>query len=137
MADDFTSHENLNKLNFYVTNAVRAINGVYAYEHSDKAEKAIKLHCIDMAERDYFSHVSPEGDSVGERLHAQGVNYRACAENIGCGIGNAFTFVDAWYNSKTGHRDALLSTTYVYMGGAFAVSADGTTYTGQNFYKSL
>lgn len=137
MADDLTSQECQTKLNFYATNAVRAVNGLYAYKYCNKAAKAIGLHCDDMAARGYFSHVSPEGKSVGDRLRAQGINYRACAENIGGGLGNAFIFVDAWYNSKTGHRDALLSTTYIYMGAAFSVAENGTTYTGQNFYKSF
>ncbi len=132
---DLTDQDGQTKLNFHTTNALRAINGVYAYEYCDKAEKAIELHCADMAARGYFDHISPEGESVADRLHAQGINYRACAENIGGGTGNAFTFVDAWYNSDAGHREALLSTSYDYMGAAFAVAADGTTYTGQNFYR--
>ena len=126
-------------LNFYVTNALRAINGVYAYEYSDKATAAIKLHCEDMAARDYFDHYSPEGESVADRLHAQGVNYRACAENIAAGSsGNAFSFADAWYNSHAGHREGMLSTDYDYIGIAVVVNADGsTTYAGQNFYRNM
>lgn len=130
-----TNLDGQSKLIFHATNALRAINGIYAYSYCDKATEAIEIHCTDMATRGYFDHFSPEGESVADRLHAQGINYMGCAENIAYGADDAFTFVGMWYNSTSGHRDSLLSTFYNYMGAALAVSSNGTTYSGQVFYK--
>lgn len=35
-----------------------------------------------MFERHYFSHVSPEGKDIGDRLQAAGIAYRVSGENL-------------------------------------------------------
>lgn len=135
-AKDLSAQDGQSRLNFHVVNGLRALHGVYDLKYCEKAEAAINLHCTDMAERDYFNHASPEGEQVWDRLKAQGINYKACAENIlYSSFGNAFDYADAWYNSKKGHREGMLSTDYDYIGISFVVAANGITYGGQNFYR--
>ena len=135
-AKDLSAQDGQSRLNFHVVNGLRALHGVYDLKYCEKAEAAINLHCTDMAERDYFNHASPEGEQVWDRLNAQGISYRACAENIlYSSFGNAFDYADAWYNSKKGHREGMLSTDYDYIGISFVVAANGITYGGQNFYR--
>jgi len=49
------------------------------------AVRAAQAHTDDMVRRGYFSHVSPDGRNVGERLRAAGASWRAVAENIAQG----------------------------------------------------
>ena len=41
-----------------------------------------RAHAKDMWEREYFSHVSPEGKDVGDRLDEAGIRYRIAGENL-------------------------------------------------------
>lgn len=133
---ELTSQDGQAKLNFYVVNGLRALHGSPALRYCDKAETAIRLYSEDMATRDFYGHVSPEGETVVDRLKAQNIEFSACAENILKATGsNTFGYADAWYNSHEGHREGMLSTDYDNVGIAFAIAADGTTYGGQNYYR--
>lgn len=41
-----------------------------------------RAHAKDMWEREYFGHVSPEGEDVGDRLDKAGVSYAIAGENL-------------------------------------------------------
>ncbi|MBQ2974404.1 MAG: hypothetical protein IJE19_08615 [Clostridia bacterium] len=135
---DLTNQDGQATLNFHVVNGLRAIHGSPALEYCDVAETAIRLFSEDMAARGFYDHVSPEGETVADRLHAQGINFKACAENIlKASSGNTFAYADAWYNSHDGHREGMLSTDYDFVGIAFVIADDGSTYGGQNFYRNF
>lgn len=61
----------------------------------------------DMARRNFFSHTSPDGQDLFERLTAAGVPYRRTAENIAWGFRDAGTLVGRWMDSP-GHRKNIL-----------------------------
>lgn len=60
---------------------------------------AAQAHARDMATRDYFSHVSPEGGVLKQRVEAAGyVNWRELGENIAGGYA-ASEVIPAWLKS--------------------------------------
>lgn len=116
-------------------------------------------HSRDMAERDYFSHTSPEGDGFEERYKAAGyecqVNVtpyisRSGGENIAQTWVNervdtdrgvriytteeelAAGVVNQWMNSS-GHRKNLLRANWNNEGIGVAITETGKVYATQNF----
>ena len=65
-----------------LVNAHRAARGCPALVWLQPAADAAQAHSADMARRNYFDHVSPEGTQPWDRLAARGVRYQRMAENI-------------------------------------------------------
>lgn len=63
---------------------------------------AAAAHSADMAARDYFAHVSPDGATLAERVDAQGYAWSALAENIAAGQRSIDEVVSGWIDSD-GH----------------------------------
>jgi hypothetical protein len=99
-----------------LVNAHRQARGCPALIWLDAAAAAAQAHSADMARRDYFDHVSPEGQKPWDRLTARGVRYSLVAENI------AFTpqrsaseTLQGWIESP-GHRENLENCAYTHHG---------------------
>ena len=60
----------------------RAKQGKAPLEWDESLRSVARAHSRDMAERGYFGHVNPDGQSPGDRLNSAGVQYDAVAENI-------------------------------------------------------
>ena len=88
-----------------------------------------------MATRNYFDHINPEGERVGARLTAGGVEWYSCSENIVAGYYDPYAIANGWYNSE-GHRKNILNEKFKYMGIGFAYNenAQYRYYGTQNFY---
>lgn len=122
------------RLIFHATNAVRAINGLVPLKYSQEASESARLHCEDMAKREYFAHDTPEGKTCAERMSRQGIKYTVCGENLGAGYMGAFDLVDGWYNSH-GHRINMLADDYKYIGVAMTAGNEKYSfYSAQNYY---
>ena len=94
-----------------------------------------RAHSEDMVRRGYFSHVSPEGKDVADRVRADGLRYRRVAENIQMSRGardTAQSAVDSWMNSEP-HRGSILDPGFVETGVGVAVAEDGEIYFTQVF----
>lgn len=65
-------------------------------------------HSADMAARDYFSHVSPEGANSADRISAAGYAWRAVAENIAGGPRTVAEVMAGWIDSD-GHCANVLN----------------------------
>lgn len=90
------------------TNIERARNGCPRMLRSDdRLVAAARGHSADMAARDYFDHVSPEGEGPGDRAAAQGYTQWS-GENIALGHPSAEAVVDGWMDSD-GHRANILN----------------------------
>jgi uncharacterized protein YkwD len=64
---------------------------------------AARLHSMDMHERGYFAHETPDGQSPWDRMEEAGyVDWRAVAENIAAGSPTADGVMQGWMSS-TGH----------------------------------
>lgn len=129
---DYTLNE---KLNFHLTNGLRAINGVAGLSYCEDAAAVAKGHSTDMATRNFFDHINPDGKRSGERLNEGGVEWHACGENIVAGYYDPYDIADGWYNSS-GHRKNILNSSYKYLGVGFAYNekSDYRYYGTQNFY---
>lgn len=80
-------------------------------------------HSRDMADKNYFSHRSPSGSHLGERVERQGYTGRKVGENIAAGQGSPAQAVRAWLSSPS-HCANLMSSDFSEMGAAYAVNPD-------------
>ncbi len=121
------------RLIFEITNSFRAKNNFPIFTWEAAVAEVARKHAMDMAEQDYFAHKSLDGRTPGDRLEADGLNWKAYAENIAAGYSNAITATYGWINSK-GHRENLLSSSVKTLGvGVFRGGSYGVYYV-QNFY---
>ncbi len=91
----------------------------------DRLTIAAQGHSDDMAERDYFSHTSPEGDTFQDRAAAAGYD-RPGGENIAWGYRSAATVMDAWMDSP-GHAANITRCSFTTIG--IGVNTDGWYWT--------
>jgi hypothetical protein len=105
--------------------------GTYEPTHDLTAEshlrRAARLHSQDMAERNYFSHDSPEGpngDTMDERIENAGyLGWTYIGENIAAGQTTAEQVVETWMNSD-GHCINIMSPYFEELGiGYFYLGA--------------
>jgi uncharacterized protein YkwD len=98
-----------------LVNAYRVRIGCHPLLWDSAAARAAQAHTDDMVRRGYFAHESPEGQSVGTRLHNAGGTWRAVAENIASGQRTAQGVVQGWLDSP-GHRRNIENCTFTRQG---------------------
>ena len=98
-----------------LVNEHRARIGCRALVWDGAAARAAQAHSNDMARRNYFSHTSPDGRGMVDRLRAQGASYRMIAENIAFGQPTAREVVRGWLASA-GHRQNIENCGYTHHG---------------------
>lgn len=107
--------EAMEKQIFDITNVIRDKHGMKQLVWDDTVSQVAYAHSKDMADNNYFSHFSQNGDGLKERLAEEEVFYRAAGENIAAQYPDAASAVEGWLNSD-GHREALLSEEYSHLG---------------------
>jgi uncharacterized protein YkwD len=97
---------------------------------------AASRHAADMFERRYFSHVSPGGGELADRVRRAGYAQARCSwragEILAWGVGSrstAASTVRAWLDSSS-HRQILLSRRYSQVGVAIQSGTPFAEYTG-------
>ncbi len=137
LRSNLTDFQDYSKLCWYVTNGVRAVNGLSEMKWCADAAGCATTHSKEMAQANQLEHNSPNGTSFSQRLSNAGINWRACAENIDGGYSTFIDAVDGWYNSS-GHRKNIL-TEYKHLGVGFAYRQDSTykLYGTQDFYTAM
>ena len=75
-----------------------------------------------MAERNHFSHTGPNGSSPGDRIEAEGYDWRSYGENIAAGQETAAHVVKDWIESE-GHCRNIMGR-YAEIGLGHAYDAD-------------
>jgi uncharacterized protein YkwD len=120
-----------------LTNRERAAAGLPALVKSQALHNAAVHHSRDMAQRDYFSHQSPDGRTERGRMASAGYGRSTrSGENIAYGTRlTARQVVEMWMNSAP-HRANILRRDFheIGVGGAFGRpdgpdSSDGGTFT--------
>lgn len=86
-----------------------------ALKLNDNLRVAARRHAADMAARSYFSHESPEGGTLGDRLARAGFGGCSAGENIAQGQRDPEAVVEAWMGSE-GHCANILAPRYRAMG---------------------
>ncbi len=75
-----------------------------------------KKRVFDMFEKEYFEHISPDGDSVSKMADRDFYKYIIIGENIALGnFGGSRDLVQSWMNSE-GHRANILNGNYTNIG---------------------
>ena len=69
----------------------------------------------DMDRRGYFSHVSPEGQTLGMRLRNGNADFGYAGENIARGQESSLEVMNSWMNSP-GHRANILKSQFRRIG---------------------
>jgi uncharacterized protein YkwD len=129
-----------------LVNRERTSRGLQGLRSSVKLAQAAAAHSADMVRRDYFSHQSPGGGTVAERIRAtgwlSGGRSYAFGENLAWGTGTLATpqsIVRSWMASP-GHRRNILTGRYEELGVGIALGAPGqsggATYTTNFGVKS-
>lgn len=118
-------------------NRVRAQHDAAALDERAVLTDVARAHSQDMARRGYFSHRSPEGDDVVDRVRARGISYRKLGENIQQNRGYedpVRTAIDSWLHSS-GHRQILLDPAFTETGVGAALDEQGHYIFTQIFLK--
>jgi uncharacterized protein YkwD len=115
-----------------IVNAERTRRGLRALTRDPDLGRAARRHASDMVRRSYFSHVSPGGATLGDRLRAAGYgparDWRA-GEALGWGTGSLATpnaLVDEWLDSPP-HRRIVLDSGFRELGVGIAAGAPRDT----------
>ncbi|WP_077309812.1 CAP domain-containing protein [Terribacillus halophilus] len=98
-----------------ITNVMRAQFDVSPLEWNDNVAAVALGHSEDMQKQQYFSHVTPSGEELGDRLAAGQVPFQNAGENIAAGYTDAPAAMVGWLNSE-GHRKTMLDSTYKELG---------------------
>lgn len=91
-----------------------------------KLEAAARAHTKDMAEKRYFSHTSPGGTGIRERVNSEDYDWIAVGENIAAGQPSASAVVRGWLSSP-GHCSNIMNANFTEMGAA-KVEEPGSRY---------
>jgi len=105
IAEDIAGEEAAVMLN--EVNRRRAAAGVGRLELDPALLQVAQRFAEDMAANGYFSHTSPSGQKLQDRLAAGNIRYSAAAENIAQADMDVRAVVEYWMSSP-GHRANLL-----------------------------
>lgn len=107
-------------------NDYRDDHGVPALAASRALNEASYLHSEDMAENDYFDHVSQDGRTPEDRMADRGYDTDTyTGENIAAGYPSAQEVFETWRESP-GHNENMLSEHYRAIGIGRAVEESST-----------
>lgn len=98
-------------------NSVRSGYGLAALRSGSVQQNIASLRTKDMQIRQYYSHVSPDGNSFSE-LIPKGSGF-ACENLLLTEANNAKDMVNEWLNSES-HRECILSTKIAVVGVSLA-----------------
>jgi uncharacterized protein YkwD len=102
-----------------LTNGDRAANGLAPLAENSLLDEAANLRAQDMAQKGYFSHVTPSGQTPLDFLSQVGYKYQNVGENLGLNYEDAASIEAAWMNSPE-HRANLLLPQFTQAGTGFA-----------------
>ncbi len=110
-----------------IVNKERRRYGLKPLIGNSKLSQVAGAHAKDMYRRDYFSHLSIDGRTMGDRLRERNVPFKIAGENIARGQQTAKRVMQAWMNSP-GHRKNILNRKY----GKIGIARAGNVWV-QNF----
>jgi uncharacterized protein YkwD len=112
-------------------NAQRAAAGLPPLQLDPDLVMVARERSNDMAQRGYFSHVSPTGETFSSLMQSQGVSCSWCGENIAYnnfGYDQTVAVVLSAWMASPGHRDNVLRSTFSRVGVGVALGGSGVKY---------
>ena len=97
-----------------------------ALSWNDVLFSAAARHAQDMAQRNYFSHTTPDGVGFSDRLTAEGYRWSAVGENLASGQGSVAAVMQGWFGSE-GHCRNIMTPVLTEVAVA-CVSSQGGNY---------
>ena len=107
-------------------NALRAQNGLARLDFEPRLYAAALAHALDMSNRHYFDHLSPEGTSPIDRMRRAGCTFGYAGENIALDVDEHLANL-ALYNSPL-HRENILEPHYQRIGIAAVQTERGEIF---------
>ncbi len=101
------------------SNEGRLANHQPSLQISPQLTAAAQSKAKDMAGRNYWSHVTPDGKQPWSFIDASGYQYRAAGENLAYGFGTSGQVLTAWLHSPE-HRANVLNSNFQDVGFAMA-----------------
>ncbi len=90
-----------------LTNRAREEQGLSALKVSSLLVRSSDLRAEDMAEKSYFSHISPDGHRLSYFLKVAGYAYREAGENLAMGFSDAQGAMQGWMKSPTHYANLV------------------------------
>jgi len=100
-----------------LVNSDRAESGLGTLRENDLLDQAAAAKALDMVQKDYFAHTSPDGKTPWDFIHSAGYKYTAAGENLAMDFTSAESAEKALMASPT-HRANILNKLYTEMGVA-------------------
>ncbi len=100
-----------------LTNQARQSAGLAPLAENQKLDDAALLKAQDMAQKEYFSHESPDGLTPWHWFLKTGYNYKYAGENLAIGFFESEDVYNAWLDSPS-HRENILNANYKETGMA-------------------
>lgn len=98
-------------------NQTRESLGLQPLKENQKLNQAAEMKAEDMAQKEYFSHTSPQGLNPWYWFLQTGYSYKYAGENLAIGFYDSKEAFDAWINSSS-HRANILNQNYKEVGTA-------------------
>ena len=111
------------------TNSARSQNGVKSLKINSKLAAAAQAKAGDMANRNYWSHNTPDGKSPWTFVVAKGYSYQKLGENLAAGFSGEQATVNGWMGSAP-HKENLLDSAFSEVGFGWANNANYTSAGG-------
>lgn len=105
------------------TNIQRSQNGKNVLALNSQLSQAAQAKANDMANRDYWSHTTPDGKQPWQFISDAGYTYITAGENLAYGFDTSAYTVSGWMNSPA-HKENLLNSEYMEVGFGIANAAN-------------
>ncbi len=114
-------------------NAFRGRSGLPPLRLTTKVRIVARDRSKDMLQLGYFDHTSPSGQTAGKMLRSRGIKHAFWGENIGwtmnMSLQTGARWMVEWWKDSPGHRRAMLSRQYNYVGVGLAKNGGKIIYT--------
>lgn len=111
---EFTPAENLEKEMINLINNERSNRSLDSLEYGGKLREVARFHSNDMFKRGYFSHYSPEGQTVADRAEKFGISFLIIGENLA--YAPTLNLAHSGLMNSPGHRANILSADFNKIG---------------------
>lgn len=91
------------------TNAIRAEAGLPALSVDSRLMQSAAAKAADMATRNYFDHVNPDGYRMAYWINNAGYSYSLAGENLAKGFSSIDRLINAWVASATHYKNLVES----------------------------
>lgn len=105
------------------TNIERSQDNEHGLQLNSQLTAAAQAKADDMAARNYWSHVTPDGKQPWTFIQNTGYQYEAAGENLAYGFSSANATMRGWMSSAE-HRNNILNSAYHDVGFGIATSPD-------------